>query len=330
MSANHMSRIPLLLIAGIAILHSSCHRDEFQKTQGLIWNTSYHITYQGDENLADSVITVLDEVGRSLNVFDANSLVSRVNRTDTTIVDNHFKNVYKASVAANKVSDGMFDPTLSPLITAWGFGPGHAPTADTIHIADIMEYVGLEKTHLSGDTLIKDNPNINFNFSAIAKGYACDAVAAMLRRNEVTNYLVEIGGEIAMGGVSPGRDHWKVSIDRPIESDSTVIHDAGAVLKITDAGMATSGNYRNFHKQNGKTMGHTISPKTGYPVATDILSATIIAPNAMQADALATACMAAGSEEAKRMITELNYEGMLILKDSTVWSTPGLGKFLDN
>ncbi len=328
MFSKHLTPLSVLLSAFVAVFLFSCAKTRFQKTEGLIWNTSYHVTFDGDPTLADSIIVVLNDVGKSLNVFDSTSLVSRVNRLDTTIVDAHFKKVYNASMKAYTESNGMFDPTLSPLIAAWGFGKGHEPTADTLRITEIMEYVGMDKTHLQGDTLIKDNPNINFNFSAIAKGYACDAVAAMLRRNEVTNYLVEIGGEIAMGGVSPSMDQWRVSIDRPVESDSSIVHDASAILNITDAGMATSGNYRNFHKQNGVSIGHTISPKTGRPVATDVISATIIAPTAMEADAIATACMAAGSEEGKNLITSLNYEGLLILNDSTTWATPGLSKFL--
>lgn len=329
MFSKHLTPLSVLLSPIIAILLFGCAKSRFQKTDGLIWNTSYHVTFDGDPSLADSVIIVLNDVGKSLNVFDTTSLVSRVNRLDTTIVDAHFKKVYNGSMKAYTESHGIFDPTLSPLIAAWGFGKGHEPTADTLRIPQIMEYVGMDKTQLQGDTLIKDNPNINFNFSAIAKGYACDAVAAMLRRNEVTNYLVEIGGEIAMGGISPSMDQWRVSIDRPVETDSSIIHDACAVIQITDAGMATSGNYRNFHKNNGVTMGHTISPVTGRPVATDVISATVIAPSAMEADAIATACMAAGSEEAKRLVTTLNYEALLILADSTTWATPELSKQLN-
>lgn len=320
---SFFSNILLLLLFTV-----SCHRNRYHHTEGLIWNTSYHITFDGPENLADSVLVVLEEVNRSLNVFDSTSLISRVNRLDTVIVDKHFKNVYKASQKAYKISDGMFDPTISPLITAWGFGKGHIPNADTLNITEIMTYVGFDKTSLSGDTLIKQDNRINFNFSAIAKGYACDAVAAMFRRNGVTDYLVEIGGEIAMAGISPSMSQWKVSVDRPLMSDSNVIHDACAVLKITDAGMATSGNYRNFHTSEGQTIGHTISPVTGRPTITDVISATVIAPSAMDADAIATACMASGSNEAKRMVSALGYEALLILSDSTTWASPGLSRFL--
>lgn len=310
------------------IFGAACTRSGFQTSEGIIWNTSYHITYQGKPELEDSIISLLDEIGHSLNVFDSTSLVSKVNLTDTMVVDRHFINVYNTSRTIKSQSNGMFDPTLSPLIDAWGFGRGHTPTADTARIAEIMPYVGLWKTYLRHDTIIKEDPRINFNFSAIAKGYACDEVAAMFERNRVSNYLVEIGGEIAVGGVSPQSDLWKISIDRPLQGDSSVNHDSAAIIRVTDCGIATSGNYRNFRREGNSTLGHTLSPVTGRPVATDVISATVLAPNAMVADAAATACMAAGSETAKEMITNLKYEAVLILADSTVWTTPGIAPML--
>ena len=294
----------------------------------MVWNTFYHITYQGDRSLTDSVMTVLNDVGKSLSVFDGSSLVSWVNKSTATPVDRHFMAVYNTSLIINGVSDGLFDPTVSPLITAWGFGPGHKINADTLAIDSILSFTGINKTRLEGSTLIKDDVRTQFNFSAVAKGYGCDMVAQMLRRNGVENYLVEIGGEIAVGGVSPSGESWKISIDRPVESNNEIVHDAGAVISVTNAGIATSGNYRNFHREGGATFGHTISPQTGRPVKTDVISATVIAPTCMEADAAATACMAAGSKIAKSMLTTLRYEGMLILSDSTTYLTPGFQALL--
>ena len=285
----------------------------------MIWNTVYHITYESDIHLGDSILATLEKVGKSLSVFDKSSLVSKVNKADSMEVDNMFADVYNASLKINKASTGMFDPTISPLITAWGFGPGHTVSADSTAVDSILRFTGISKTRLQGKTLIKNDRRIQFNFSAIAKGYGCDQVAEMLKRNGIKNYLVEIGGELSIGGKSPRSDKWKISIDRPIQTDSTEIHDSSAVIAVTDCGVATSGNYRNFHKEGGKTFGHTISPVTGYPVETDVISATVIAPNCMLADGAATACMASGSRLAKEMLSRLGFEGMLILSDSTIW-----------
>lgn len=320
--------IPFFLLCAVSLSLSSCLSDSFQKQEGMIWNTTFHITYKGNPELKDSVLATLDDVSKSLNVFNKESLISKVNDSDSCLVDSHFRKVYTYSRIINTASDGMFDPTLSPLITVWGFGPGHEVTADTLAIDSILRFVGIEKTRLSGNCLVKDDPRIQFNFSAIAKGYGCDAVAEMLKRNGVYDYLIEIGGEIALSGKSPKGGNWKISVDKPIMTDSTEVHDSAMVIALTDAGVATSGNYRNFHRQGEKTFGHTISPVTGRPVATDVISATVIAGTSMEADAAATACMASGSDKAKSLLGSLGMEGMLILSDSTVWTSPGFEQLI--
>ena len=126
----------------------------------MIWNTTYHVTYNGGSELKDSIMQVLNKVGASLNVFDENSLVSRVNVSDSTAVDTDFIRVYVESVKVNRLTDGAFDPTLGPLIEAWGFGKGHKATGDTARIDSLMKFVGIDKTRLSMDTLVKDDSRI--------------------------------------------------------------------------------------------------------------------------------------------------------------------------
>ncbi len=296
--------------------------DSYTKAEGMIWNTAYHFTFRGPESLADSAIKVLEEVGRSLNVFDTTSLVSRVNCGDSVPVNTDFIRVYVTSKRINKISKGAFDPTLGPLIAAWGFGPGHKATSDTARIDSLLAICGIQKTRLSHDALVKENQAISFNFSAIAKGYGCDRVAEMLSDNGVKDYLIEIGGEIRAAGVSPSGDDWRISVDRPVIGAPADSREAACIVAFTDMGMATSGNYRNFHSEGGKIYGHTISSQTGRPVQTDVISATVLAPTAMEADALATAFMATGSEGAREMNKSLRLPVMLILTDSTVWSSP--------
>ena len=296
--------------------------EEYRKVEGMVWSTTYHITYRGPESLADSVLAEFDKVGRAVNVFDENSLVSQVNRQDSTPVNSDFIRVYVMSRKVNKLSDGAFDPTLEPLIRAWGFGQGHKATADTLRIDSLLEAVGIEKTYLTHDALVKKDSRIRFNFSAIAKGYGCDRVAEMFRRNGVKDFLVEIGGEIMAGGKSPSGGKWRVSIDKPVLGAAANMEESEAIVEFTDRGLATSGNYRNYHKENGKIFGHTISAKTGRPVQTDVLSASVVAATAMEADALATAFMAMGSEDSKRLNEQLKLPIMLVLADSTVYCSP--------
>lgn len=301
---------------------------QWQKEEGLVWNTSYHITYNGKAELKDSAIQVLARVGKSLSVFDSSSLVSLVNKQDSTPVNNDFIRVYVMSKKINRASGGSFDPTLSPLITAWGFGKGHEVTPDTARIDSILVFTGIEKTHLRHDALVKDDPRIEFNFSAIAKGYGCDAVAEMLHRNGVKDYLVEIGGEIITGGKNPEGKDWRISIDRPVFSKDSIIHESQEIIDISNMGVATSGNYRNFHKTASGIYGHTISAETGRPATTDIVSATVLAPTAMEADGLATAFMSMGSERSIKLNRNLRRPVMLVLSDYTVWTSDEFKKLI--
>lgn len=293
---------------------------KYRESDGMVWNTTYHILWNGPQELGDSVMKTLEEVGSSLNVFDTTSLVARVNAAEKPVeIDRHFAKVYEMSRKIWEESEGMFDPTLSPLITAWGFGPGHRATSDTLRLDSLMKFVGFSKTRLEGNRLFKEDPRIVFNFSAVAKGYGCDAVAEMFERNGVKDYMVEIGGEIRCEGKSPRHSDWNISIDRPVRSTG-VIHESQAVVSLKGGGVATSGNYRNFKAEGSGAIGHTISAQTGRPMSTDVLSATVLAPDAMQADAMATACMTLGSKKSLELCKKLDCPVMLILADTTLMS----------
>lgn len=317
----------LLLFSFVAFLLYGCGRNnEYRTAEGIVWSTSYHIIYNAPVDLTDSINAVFNEVGSSLSVFDKNSLVSRVNSSDSVAIDSHFHKVYEKSKVINKSSDGMFDPTLSPLITAWGFGKGHIPTSDTLRLDSLLNLTGLRRTRLEGNLLIKENPLIQFNFSAIAKGYGADCVAEMLSRNGATSYLVEVGGEIAAHGMNPDGKPWRISIDSPNSKDSgNLNHESFSIVEMTEGGLATSGNYRNYHSEKNKRFGHTISPITGRPITTDIISATILASDCMTADAIATACMTLGSTGAIEMCKQLKCHYLLILTDMSVISNLGEG-----
>lgn len=324
------SFITAILAITAGVLSGGCGKTEsnWHKAEGMIWNTTYHLTFDGDPALADSAVSVLARIGSSLSVFDTTSLVSRVNINDSTPVNTDFIRVYVKSKQINKLSDGAFDPTVSPLITAWGFGKGHEATPDTLVIDSIMQFVGIRKTRLSHDALVKEDTRIQFNFSAIAKGYGCDAVAEMFEKAGVSDYLVEIGGEIRAKGKNPTGTDWKVSIDRPVFTDS-IIHESQEIIEISDMGMATSGNYRNFHKtDSGQVYGHIISSTTGRPVETDVISATVLSSTAMEADGLATAFMAMGSDKSKELNKSLRLPVMLVLSDSTVWTSDQFQKLI--
>lgn len=301
-----------------ALVIISCERDRYRDSEGMVWHTTYHVTYRSDRDLTDSIVRILSDVGNSLNVFDSTSTVSKVNIGDSVAVDPDFLRVYEMSRHISSLTDGAFDPTLGPLITAWGFGKGHKATSDTLRIDSLLAITGIGKTRIDQGRIIKGDPRIQFNFSAIAKGYGCDRIGEMLTRNGVADYLVEIGGEIRCAGFNPQGGKWRISIDRPLLSDS-VLHESQCIIALSNHGLATSGNYRNFHRTASGNYGHTISAATGRPAETDVLSATVISASAMGADALATAMMAMGSQKAKDLAARMHVPAMLVLADSTVW-----------
>lgn len=320
---------PLLLIIALGCTGS---REEWHYESGAVWNTLFNVTYLGKKSLSDSVLRVLDEVGLSVSAFDSKSLLSRINAGDDVATDSAFRKIYLASLLVNEKSGGMFDPTVAPLIEAWGFGKGHAITADTSSVAvdSILHFVGIKKTHLTADgRLQKDDPRITFNFSAIAKGYGVDAVAEMLERNGVENYLIEIGGEVRAKGKSRRNDSWMIGVDTPTEGNLPG-QELSATVRLNNMAMATSGNYRNFHESGNKKFGHTINPVTGIPQSTETVSATVVAKECMMADAYATAIMAMPLANAKKMIEKEHICCMLILADSTLFSTDSFKKLIKN
>jgi len=303
--------------------------------EGMVWNTEYHITYQSDMELSDSIIAELKRVEMSVSAFNPNSIVSKVNRNEPAVLDGYFCQVYNTAVDVCHESGGAFDPTLAPLINLYGFGYEQAGDADTARVAEIMKHIGIEKTSVKNNTLVKADMGIEFNFSALAKGYGCDCVASLFERNGASNYLIEIGGEIRLKGKNPKGEDWRISIDRPIFSNDNEIHDSQMVVALSDCGMATSGNYRNFKIIDGKRVVHTIDRFTGKPAINDMLSVTVIVPDqhaakskvpaanpCMLADAYATACMSMGSKKAKAMVKRLGLAAMFILSDGTIWQSP--------
>ena len=188
------------------------------------------------------------------------------------------------------------------------------------------------KTDKKGNVLIKSDDRITFNFSAIAKGMGCDEVGKMLERNGVTDYIVEIGGEITAKGHNPKGQKWRISIDKPINANDTVIHHSAGIVEITNCGIATSGNYRNYHTDSaGNKVAHTINPRTGMPEQSDVLSATVIAPDCMTADAYATTFMVLGLEKSKKLLDKHpEISAMLITSDNgnsfKIWESDNFPK----
>ena len=200
---------------------------------------------------------------------------------------------------------GAFDITVAPLVNEWGFGfkKGVEPTRQVI---DSLKYiVGYQKVKLTPKNYVqKQDPRIMLDCSAIAKGYGCDVVARLLRKNGINDYMIEIGGEIVTRGFNQKQEPWRIGVNKPTDDSLNTSQELQTVLNVTDIAMATSGNYRNFYYKNGKKYAHTIDPKTGYPVQHTLLSATVLAKDCATADAYATSFMVLGLEGAQKILQQ--------------------------
>lgn len=290
-----------------------CGTREWRTAEGVAWGTTYHITYCSDRDLHDSIVAVMRKVELSMSPFERQSVVSKLNHGESDEVDSIFICVFNAARQVWLISDGAFDPTVAPAVNLWGFGyKSGMDVIDSLAIDSVRAMVGLEKCSLNGIMIVKDT-GVEFDFSAITKGYGCDAVAAMLLRNGCGDYMVEIGGEITLGGENRRGEPWHIMIDSPVENDSAVVHDGLMVVKISDCGIATSGNYRNYKRIGDVKVWHTIDPRTCRPAPRRSLSATVIAENALMADALATACMVMEPDSALDMIESIDRAEVLLV-----------------
>ena len=319
----------LLLIVGTVLIIRQQQSVPYQKNTDFIFGTTYTISYQCDSDLTDGINAELQKVDMSLSPFNEKSVITAVNQNKDVILDEMFLDVFNRAMSVSKETDGAFDITVAPLVNAWGFGFKNGTQPTPHQVDSLRQIVGYEKVALVGGKIQKKDPRIMLDCSAIAKGYGSDVVARFLRSRGVTNFMVEIGGEIVTSGVNSQRLPWKIGVTKPTDDSLSVSGEIQTILNVTDKAMATSGNYRNFYYKGGKKFAHTIDPKTGYPVQHSILSATVLADDCATADAYATSFMVMGLEKARKVL-ERHPELMayFIYNDergeNAVWFSPSL------
>ena len=326
----------LFLVIGTVIIIKQQKNINYQHDEGFIFGTIYHITYHSDTNLKKEIEAELKKVDQSLSPFNKTSVITKVNRNENPVIDPMFKEVFLLAENISNETHGAFDITVAPLVNEWGFGfkKGVEPTRQVI---DSLKYiVGYQKVKLTPKNYVqKQDPRIMLDCSAIAKGYGCDVVARLLRKNGINDYMIEIGGEIVTRGFNQKQEPWRIGVNKPTDDSLNTSQELQTVLNVTDIAMATSGNYRNFYYKNGKKYAHTIDPKTGYPVQHTLLSATVLAKDCATADAYATSFMVMGLEKAKEILNR-HSELMAYLiytnddGKTEVWYSPSLkGKILE-
>ncbi len=273
-----------------------------QNTGGAL-GTSYSIIYLADKelNYQKEIDSVFKVVNKSMSTYIPDSDISKINQGDSTlVVDTMFKEVFQLSKKIYEKTDGYFDPTVGTLVNAWGFGPGKQIVLDSTRVDSLMNYVGFDKVTLTfTNTIQKTNTNIQFDFNAIAKGYAIDRLAVLMNDKEIQNYLLEVGGEVvAKGENSIKQKPWNVAVTDPQGEQLKI------VIGLKDRAMASSGNYRHYRvdEETGEKYVHTIDPKTGFTKNGNTLGVNILAENCATADAYATALMAMNLDRAKKLL----------------------------
>jgi FAD:protein FMN transferase len=303
-----MKFIGLALIFLLFLNACQTKKSEYLKISGFAQGTSYHITYENSkgEDYSNEIDSILKAFDKSCSMYDPESIISRINSNDPNVeADDWFIDVFNKSAEVNAISGGALDITVGPLVKAWGFGTTPIAKHDKAYIDSLLQFVGMEKVKLEGRKIIKKYPGVKLDVNAVAQGYSVDVISKFFDSKGIKNYLVEIGGEVRAKGTNPRDKYWHVGIDKPTDGNMVPGAELQAVIELNNKSLTTAGNYRKFFEENGVKYGHTIDPKTGFPAQNTLLSASVIADDAVTADAWDTAFMVLGLEKSKELLKSL-------------------------
>ena len=310
---SNWQRLSFLIILSLCLFFPGCKKENtYYKTTGEVFKTRFHIQYKYNRVLDKEIQDCFRKFDLSLNPFNNESIIYKVNNNLPVEVDDWFIAVFNKAMEIAEISGGTYDITCAPFVNLWGFGfQKISQGTDMQHLIDSLKpFVGYRKVRLDGRKVVKDDPRLELDCSSIAKGYACDVISELFESYGITDYIVEIGGEIHAKGKNPSDRCWRVEITKPVDDASGQINERMEVVELCGKSLATSGNYRNFYVKEGKKYAHTINPLTGYPAESNILSASVICLDCMTADAFATVFMTKNLDEAAAIgdsIPDLEY-----------------------
>ena len=295
------------MLFGALMLSVACGRQPKKMTlQGFAQGSYYAITYYDMEqrDFQHEVDSIFHAVDRSVNLWVDSAVICKVNRNEPVVLDQIFVDNFNLAQKAAALSGGYFDPTISPLVAAWGFSAKSGDSITPQLIDSLKVLVDYRKICIEDGKVMKDNPAMQLDFNAIAQGYTSDLIGSFLESQGIFNYLVDTGGEIMARGGKPDGSPWVVGIEKPSAKwDSERVVQQRVALR--DKGIVTSGSYRKYVERDGKRYSHCIDPITGCPVDHSLLSATVIAETSAWADALASICMVMGLERSLPIIEGL-------------------------
>ena len=315
------------LLIGVVWLLSACQSGTAQRAltelQGATMGTSYTVKIVAlsaelkPERIQAEIDAILERINRQMSSYLEDSELSQFNRnqaTDWIDASQELAAVLQQAQQVSALTNGAFDVSVGPLVNLWGFGPSpgmdQVPSEQDIREAgNRVGYTGLQ-VRSSSPAIRKHRPDLYVDLSAIAKGYAVDAVAEYLQSQGIDNYMVEIGGEIRAMGRNARDRLWRIAIEKP-SSGSRSIH---TVIELDNVGIATSGDYRNYFEKEGRRYSHTIDPRTGRPITHKLAAVTVVNPSTMHADAIATALMVLGPEAGYRLAEEHKLAAFFIVK----------------
>lgn len=317
--------IPLLLAAAVvALIVVDCRRNATPKEaqpsvtlRGEALGTFYQVTAVG--SLPADFSTRLDSLfaaaNASMSIFAKGSLLSRINRGETSTADEHIIYCINLARGASEISDGSYDITIKPLVEAFGFA-GKDPNYK-INVDSLLTFVGYEKLSVEGLEIRKSDPRVKIDLNSIAKGYTVDLAARLVESTGCTDYLVDIGGEIFCRGTNPYGEAWGVGIETPFEGNFSLTGEhITTVVRVSEVGMATSGNYRNFRTDSeGNKYTHIINPRTGENTTSSLLSATVLAESCALADAYGTMFISLGLERSLEVAEREQIAALFIYDD---------------
>jgi len=275
--------------------------------RGVVFGTYYSVSYFSYDEISyqAGIDSLFNDFNQSVSYYVPNSVISRINRNETDLMDDYFKTVLTASLQIAELTDGAFDPTVSPLVNAWGFGFTDREQMDQSKIDSLMNFIGYENIEIVGDRIIKAFPQLQLDFNAIAKGYASDLAGNYLAGRGVESYMVEIGGDLVTRGKKADGTFWRIGLEEPAK-DMFAEQEWAFLVEMDNRAVATSGSYRKFYEDGGQRFSHTIDPKTGRPVEHNLLSVSVFADDCMIADAYATAFMVMGLEKSQEFLDSGN------------------------
>ena len=318
-----MKKTPFLLLG---ILLISCAKQPQKiKYEGITQGSYFSISYYDEEGrtFENEIDSIFKEVDNAVSLWNENSIIRKVNRNEDVVVNQIFKDNFEWARKASEFSDGAFDATIGPLVSAWGFHYKKELEMTPEMVDSIKQLVDYRKIEIVDDRVVKANPNMTLDFNAVAQGYTTDLIGSFLETKGIFNYLVDVGGEIYAKGTKPNGDLWTIGIEKPAENFDSE-RSVQIKINLKDKGIVTSGNYRKYIEKDGVRYSHSIDPKTGYPVEQNLLSATVRADNASWADCLATICMLVGKEKASKLLEGQGVEAYFIFVEDGVIKTEWL------